>query len=449
MTMTKKNQNTSMFVCLIAAVLAVMKMYTGSNVFMVLFTCLMAFAILLDKMENKIDYIIFFSTWAYVLKFSYSGHSVFLFLSLEYCALGIYSLFQSGKKFDGKFWVTVMGFLAYSFLVSMLSSANVNGILGILVNYLTCALALMFFSDSDSIKKWMWLFVVGMLVQSIVAFWALDSFGQVGEYLRTLRNYSVITSSGVVSRFAGFESDPNYFSVEVLVALCGLIIYMTYEKKLLLSTSTIGFLALVGLMTLSKMYLLCLCILVLITIVTVFKYKVSSGFIILAAFGVVAAIIWKIFGAELLSGFNARIEDIDNISGLTTGRTDNWIAYINEIFGNFKVFVFGAGYGSGFVDGKAAHNGFLSLFYFWGLIGSTLFFNLLKKLDKIVAEKFLVEKRPFLSLGNIMLLIVLLANFSLDCVLMDFFPMAIFLVIIGRYYGCKKNETEVYKVKME
>lgn len=440
MPIKEKNKNGSMYVCMVAAFFAIAHMYTGSSMFMLLFTVLIASAILFEHQENKIDYIIFFSTWAYVLKFNPKSHSMFLFFSVEYCILTLLCLFTKNKKINLNLMCLLLFFLGHSFVVSAFSSSGVNNILGILINYLTIALAIMNSSDTKNFKKWIWLYVVGLLIQSFVAFWALESFGQVGDYLRSMRDHTVLTSSGVITRFAGFESDPNYFSVEILVGICSLLVYMMHEKKKLFACIAMGMLAIFGLLTLSKMYLLCLAILIIVALFMTFKQDIGSGISLLLVFLILSFVIWKMFGETLLLGFGARLDGVDNIAGLTTGRTNSWVSYFTATFGDIKILLFGAGYGSGFVNRMAAHNGYLSLFYFWGIIGSILLIALFRSLDRNFSKKVDFKIKGFFDLKNIGLIIILLANFSLDCVLMDFFPMAVFLTIVCRHYSTLTNE---------
>ena len=126
MLVKEKRENSSMYICLVAAFFVIAHMHTGSSVFMLLFTGLIGAAILIAKKDNKIDFIIFFSTWAYVLKFDVKSYSVFLFLSIEYCVLMFPALLK--KKVDSGLFFTLLMFLGISFISSAFNSVEIKSI---------------------------------------------------------------------------------------------------------------------------------------------------------------------------------------------------------------------------------------------------------------------------------------------------------------------------------
>ena len=59
-----------------------------------------------------------------------------------------------------------------------------------------------------------------------------------------------------------------------------------------------------------------------------------------------------------------------DLDSFTTGRISLWKNYINEIFGNIKVFFLGRGITDIKINGRASHNTIIQIFYQFGLLGS-------------------------------------------------------------------------------
>ncbi len=58
--MILKNNYFSIFMCIISSIFVVLKMYTGSNLFLWIFFLLTSMAMLCDKQQHRIDYLLFF-----------------------------------------------------------------------------------------------------------------------------------------------------------------------------------------------------------------------------------------------------------------------------------------------------------------------------------------------------------------------------------------------------
>ena len=75
---------------------------------------------------------------------------------------------------------------------------------------------------------------------------------------------------------------------------------------------------------------------------------------------------------ELFNGILYRITSANDISSLTTGRFDIWINYLSFLFDNLGRFLFGGGLGAEMLNKRVAHNTYIDLLYYLGILGTTL-----------------------------------------------------------------------------
>lgn len=112
--------------------------------------------------------------------------------------------------------------------------------------------------------------------------------------------------------------------------------------------------------------------------------------------------------------------------------------FFNVIFSNTKLLILGKGYGSDYLNAFTAHNMYFTALYYMGLAGMIialiLFWNLYKNLKLDFA---LGNKIKFLDVNTIPLCVLLVANLSLDSIIMDYFPIHLFLVIFAMCYRAK------------
>ena len=103
----------SIIICIISSIFVVLKMYTGNNIFLLIFLLLTSAGILFDRIEYKFEYLLFFISWVYVLKFQYSDFSLFIFLSAMYIFICTIYMLIHNSKLEIKFLLSYMLFAAY------------------------------------------------------------------------------------------------------------------------------------------------------------------------------------------------------------------------------------------------------------------------------------------------------------------------------------------------
>lgn len=433
--------NKSIVTCLAGAVLVFAKMYTNNNAFMALFLALICLAILRSRTENKLIYVIFFSTWAYVIKFNMKSHSMLVVICAVYIVdlLLLHNKEIMGQiKKEGKSSSYAALFMMYSFMFSLMGGAGPTQVLGVLLNYTCGCLGIYLLRDSRSVKKYIMAYAISMLVQCIIAYVGKNYIKEIGEYFKSFTsNQTLITDTGVQSRFKGFDADPNYFATQILVAVTTLFLVALYEKKKVMPIVMAAILAAFGLMSVSKMYLLTLGLILVLAVVFVSRKNLGAGVGAAIFIAIAGGIIYWQMGDQFIAAFTSRLEGVQDINGLTTGRANYWLDYLDGIWANLRILLIGAGYGSGLYNNHGAHNGYITLWYFWGFIGSILYIIFIKNLYRSTRRSLMANEKLVKLIDNLPLVVLLIVNFALDCPIMDFFAIAMFMAIISRYYGQK------------
>ena len=75
---------------------------------------------------------------------------------------------------------------------------------------------------------------------------------------------------------------------------------------------------------------------------------------------------------EIFNGVLYRFNQVTNVDSLTTGRSYIWKDYLNFFLNNPSSFLLGRGLGAEVLNSHAAHNTYIDLLYYLGIIG-TLF----------------------------------------------------------------------------
>ena len=176
-----------------------------------------------------------------------------------------------------------------------------------------------------------------------------------------------------IIRFQGLFTDPNYYMSLLIIG--GSILCKLKETKRIRSVwfwSMGVALTFFGILTYSKTFFLVFLLLCGIYIVWQFwSRKAFKGM----AFALVAVVV----GFYVLLAENspfavvlARLTNSDDLSDLTTGRSDLLVIYWKNITENMITFFFGRGLGAPLLQGRGAHNLYLEIVYYVGIVGLIL-----------------------------------------------------------------------------
>ena len=433
----------NLLICLLASFCVVLKMITGNYVFLIGFMLFVIYGMLSAKIEEKVLYLLYFISWVYVIKFDLSQMSLYLVLSSIYCFIALVYVIKNRISILANSLISVILFVSYAILTVIFSNNdNLLSLLGFFIKFLALFIALHFIDTQTLYPKYIHFHCMGLIVSGVVGTLRfintdIDSF-----LMEMTRLNTVLSDANIFYRFAGLDLDPNYFSLQVLFVIsCFFTIEVIDKKNSFLNVLAIISLSVLGIASLSKMFILVYSILLFIYLCI--AYKVNPKFFIAFALGIPIffIILHWIYSDYLMDIFVSRFlgnNNILDIGTLSTGRFEVISQYVLYLTNNELVLLFGAGVGRVFLNSSAPHNMYILCIYQMGLFGAlTLFY---------FCYNFYAEaKRRLKPIGSTTiknlapLFVVLICNLSLDSYVMDFFPTHLFLLVLSILY---RNNSE-------
>lgn len=420
----------------ISSVLIFLFIYTTNVFILAISLIIIIFGMIQSEAKNRIEFIIFFSSWIYVLKFDFNQFSMFLFISIFYILINIYDLYKKKHRFNRNTLLVTYIFLNYIFIVSMTNNGEITSILGLIVNYLVLFIAITLTENIFNFNKLIKVYVSGLIASSFVGFSGYF-IEEVYNYIELMTRFNTILVNGELNfRFAGLDLDPNYFAEQVLFAIVLLTINMYIEKNIsLFNFISIVLLISFGVLSFSKMFILTISLYFIILLMYLIIKNIKAALKVMVTVVLFGSLIYYtafeyLYKIYFLRFFGQGI----SLDSITTGRSDRWDVFINEISNNIQTFVFGQGYGTDFFNNKMPHNMYLTMFYYFGLIGILVFLVFLATLTFEIFSK--MKKNQTINIQKmyvILLIITLIMNLSLDSIVMDFFPIQLYLLILSFY----------------
>ena len=325
-----------------------------------------------------------------------------------------------------------MLFVIYSISIPLFNYGNVAVTLGFILNYTTIFFAALFIKSRGLIRRYIILHAFGLLASCIVRYIGY-SISTIDQYFQGIESdYGFLAKGTYHNRFSGMDEDPNYFAIQVLIALACLLVCIYFEKKkrirlIVLFTS----LTIFGILSYSKMFLLVLAALAIISFFMLLREnrKFALNYILLVSLagGITFYNYYDYFYSAFLVRFGS---GIDSVSDITTGRFDIWLLYVKGIFSDVRVLLLGEGYGAGALNSIGAHNMYLTALYYMGILGLVVTLSFFNCMKLVIRTNLTVKSRfKIFSISSIPFLILLIANFSLDSFVMDFFPFQLLLLM--------------------
>lgn len=396
---------------------------------------------LISKSQNRIEYLLYFISWVYVIKFNLAGFSLFVLLNLIYITTSILSFTLKNRRIYFKDFLILILFSFYIISIPMISGGNLIKILGFLLNFIVIFLAVNTIKEKKYFRRYIYIYALGLLTSGFVSF--LGSFiPNIKNFIESMIIVNTVDAFGQLNqRFTGLDLDPNYFALQILIAMSCLLVIIYNDQKININNIVLFLLLMVfGIYSFSKMFILSLILLILITLVSFYRYNIKVAIKFTLIIGVITGIGMYMFYDYFFQIYWLRFfESGTSAEALTTGRVNNWIIFLNEIFSNIKILIFGAGYGTHLFLGKIAHNMYITAFYYMGIIGLLISILFFKGLFKGVQKNVGLGKSnlKILSINLLPLYILLITNIALDSFVMDYFPFHILLVIISLNYSSK------------
>lgn len=304
--------------------------------------------------EDALCFLTFIMPFANIFKPSAGSQSFFTYLLLFY----VLWYFLKRRSVDKRFLFSFLVLIVFLFAQSLFSF-HVLRIIKFLANIMFIYLAINTNMQEDN-KRIYLSYIFGTLLASLTA--VLNVIPNLESFIGS-KNLGAAYDN--VARFTGLYSDPNYYSVNLIISLC--LVVVLYHKKqigsivaLILSVSTVGF----AVITFSKSAFLMLVLPLLLLLYSKIKSHRYFAFVVVLTIGIVLIINILAGKIELFDTVMARFE----AGNLTTGRVDLWMDYLDYWQRDPLGFIFGVGF-DGEMVGKAAHNTYIDIFYYLGIVG--------------------------------------------------------------------------------
>lgn len=423
-----------LIVCIISLVLVVLKMYFLNNVFLILAVFIMSIAIIIDSKENKPLYLFFMLPLIYVMKFSNDQISLYNVLCIAYFLSMLYVYIIKKEEFQSS-TIILLALLMLLVIVNYFISDKVNlfSSVGWILNLIIFCFVMKEINSVDTYKKYASYFAISISIVGICGI-VFMNYTNIGIYLNEMRRTNtVIANKTLVYRYSGFDLDPNYFSLQATIALCSILVLNKLINKH--NYFLLAVLLIVGLTTISKMYIITLafiCIYYIICNIKNVKKLFTNKKIIII--GIIGVVLVGILSKYIIPVFGSRFNNITSINDLTTGREKIWITYGEYILNNPKVLLIGNGLGVGYINGQASHCTYLLIIYRLGILGTSIFVLFLYSL---IGK----NKIKIFSNYSIPLIALMIMNFVLD--IFDFDSFSYLLVLILGVYKLDKKSSEV------
>lgn len=327
--------------------------------------------------ENYVWMLVFYSMpFANIFKISPDSTSLFTFLLFVF----VFRLFLKKQEIPTK----ILIFAFYMCLIPCLSMdfGNFNILRWVkLISFLL--LIYFYFDDERNDMNNFLAYIIGIIASSFVRYMDSSLF-RISAYVSTkmMGGSGLSEETRSLARFAGLYGDPNYYSVNLIISLC--LVVILYHKKKIKITEFVGFCSILFIFvvrTYSKSSFLLLFLPILMFLYSnnrTRKYGMQFFIICILFIGVS----YLFFGGtiDIFKVMTERFQSTGgDINKLTTGRFDLWISYIEYLIMNPRYLLFGKGIGAALLNNKAAHNTYCDLGYHLGIVGTCILISILKQ----------------------------------------------------------------------
>lgn len=329
---------------------------TTRNTFTLLAFGLCAVCVVLYNERSGLCILMFIVSFAFVFKINPNSTSLFTFVFLLY-VLWITVQHKHFASLVG--WIII--FICYLVGVQCFNDTlNVTQTIKMLANLLFWYYTVELIEPGDYDK--IYPFYIGGVITAAMAKLS-GLFQNFDLYIGNKESY--------LMRFTSLHEDPNYFAVNVLIAMC-LLVVLYHKKKtslpvfLVLSGAFVYFISL----TASKSAFLMLFLPILLMLYSNAKNKRYFLQLSLLAGLLFFGLCLHLGKIEMFEKVLERFREVDDIQEMTTGRAEHWKDYLSFSFSSVGNLFFGAGLGAPLYQGTAAHNSYADCLYFMGTIGT-------------------------------------------------------------------------------
>lgn len=418
-----------LLLCVILSGLLCFTQIQGNNLLILL--CLLGCLLLLAgacRQDKALPVLLYFLPWSPLMRLNPESISFFTIGLLLVCVI---SLIRNGLSFDLYQLVLTAALAALTLAAKLIQGNSIeNSYLCFLVMLLLFPCVIRGQGQHLHFLELTVYFAFGIIVAALSA-------QQVANYPR-ISAYITVNSYATITRLSGYYGDPNFYAAQITACLAGMLLLLEREAKLF-RRLLLGLLSMLllycGLLSASKSFIIITACLFLVWVPMLMKRSRHGAHLRLLAGGLCAALILLSFSGvqELLRIMDTRFSYSANVSQLTTGRTDLWHGYLEELSRNIPLLLLGQGYSKTRLDMGASHNTILQGIYQFGLVGFPLLwawmYSALKKIFPASAQVHL-RGAPLLLLC----IGVVLPWMALDILFFDELFLLPAYVLVGSTY---------------
>lgn len=419
-------------IIILMSMMLILRAFVADKILTLLFFALLLFLIIFDKFRYKVIYLCYFLPWTMFIKINPKSFSLFSVVDLIFVLIFILHQYKNGKLLNKKCISLLIIFgLFVSFVTLINGNINIISLGGWLLHMLTIYIFAVNVNTEQDKKDIIYSLLCGTIAAGLTFVFATINSTFMNYLLKYTEISTVLVNGRIFYRCSGLDYDPNYYSVLCLIFSWSAII-INSKKRFFVSVLSILCL-LIGLLSLSKMYLITVIIsiflYVLLTERNTKKFKtITFLLILLLAF-------YRLFGDVVINIFQTRLKNVNNMNDFTTGRSDIWKLYINYLIANPIIILFGNGMNGNTLLGHAAHNSFITGIYKFGILGLVLMIGYYKSVFNLIKN----SNKPKI-LYFIPLFLFLISFISLDTITYDFAPYLFFVSMLTLKVGENINE---------
>ena len=319
-------------------------------------------------LEDSLCMLYFILPMATIFKLAPGQTSLFTLVELFWVIVAFYKKNMKATKQD----MIVITYTVFLIVCQCLNGGfNINATIKLIFGLLIVS-SLEKIKYKECYSKLFLSYIIGIIVSSLIGCIKFPMFN-ISLYIGAKTERLVGAEPGdLIERFSGLYGDPNYYSVNLIIAM--VLVLILYKNNILKMFSTIillfvftGFAAMTG----SKSALFMLIIPVTLYIYICIKKKQYvvfsvSLFIIGVAIGMVLT--------GKIPAFSVAVHRLASGKGdfnlLTTGRGDKWIEFITYMLNRPWMLVFGGSLLNIILNGGAPHNTYIDMLFQLGIVGT-------------------------------------------------------------------------------
>lgn len=342
------------------------------------------FIMLVEQNHFFLCFLFYIMPMAGIFKLGPGSSSLFTYLEL------LYIVWHLMRK---RLWITKGELMALFFAAYIVVTGNVHTSLNVVraVKLVSNLMLLGYLTELDPEKDHRQLFlfyVAGVIVSSLMRFADSTAFPIAQYAAETLERYE----DTYVVRFSGLYGDPNYYSVNVIIAMC--LTLVLYKRKELSLVQTVGLniplVIFVGLTGSKSGFLMLVLPLALIMYICV---KNKNYVALASCILVLAGAAFLVFSGRLAS-FEYILyrlgRNTSNADAFTTGRIGLWRNYMQYLAENPVWSLVGCGGMTVLFGDHGPHNTYIDLIFQFGVVGTGLYLTtmyfLIKKHSRVLSR---------------------------------------------------------------